>query len=110
HARATAAADDVVREKQPTASMLYDLACVWALSSAAARLDAQLDSADRDKLGERYATRALELLSKAQAAGHFNNPARTEQLTKDPDLDPLRARYDFKKLLVDVQKQVKVEP
>jgi hypothetical protein len=46
----------------------------------------------------RYADRAVELLRKAVAKG-FKDVA---QLKSDPDLDPLRARPSFQKLLTDV--------
>jgi hypothetical protein len=54
------------------------------------------------KDGERKqarADRAIELLKQAVAAG-WNDVEQTKQ---DTDLDPLRARGDFKKLLVELE-------
>src|SRR5262249_52629420 len=59
---------------------------VSALCSAAARRDGKLAAADRDRLAERHAARAVALLGKAHAAGDFKDPARVKQMTDDPDL------------------------
>ena len=64
--------------------VLFNLACTYAITS----------SKIADKQQE-YADRAMELLSNAIAAGYIN----TESIAKDPDLDPLREREDFKQLL-----------
>jgi hypothetical protein len=53
-----------------------------------------------DKKNE-YADRAMELLHKAVQEG-WDNVQRT---AKDMDLDPLRDRADFKKLLMDLEKK-----
>jgi hypothetical protein len=84
-----------------------DLACVYALSSAAAGKDAALPQVGRDRLREQYAARAVELLGKAQAAGFFKNQASVDQLKKDTDLDSVRSRTDFQKLLGDLDMNLK---
>ncbi len=99
HSRAAGEADDVAQAKDVPADTLYDLACVYALSSAAAGKDTSLSQADRDRLAERHAARAVELLTKSLAAGYFKERARVEFLKKDTDLDPLRARADFQGFL-----------
>lgn len=66
----------------------YDFACVYALAG--------------EKLPDRkreYADRAMELLGRAVSDGVTN----VEHMTKDTDLDPLRAREDFKKLLASIR-------
>jgi tetratricopeptide (TPR) repeat protein len=91
HARATAEADDLARAKDAPAGALYDLACVFALSTAAAGEDR--------KLGETYARRAVALLRRALARGYKD----IEHLKKDSDLDALRSRDDFQQLLTDLE-------
>jgi serine/threonine protein kinase/tetratricopeptide (TPR) repeat protein len=99
HARAAAAAEAL--EKQPflPADAFYDLASVHSLSSAAVRADARLPLAERDRLAEQHAARAIGLLGKAQTANLFADPARLELLKKDSNLEPLRSRADFQNLL-----------
>src|SRR5438552_353885 len=58
----------------------YHLACICALSSAAARKDINLSELQRDQLAEHYATQALALLTKAHAAGYFQIPATAHKL------------------------------
>jgi tetratricopeptide (TPR) repeat protein len=85
HAEASAEADALAGGKDASPRLLYDAACVYALASAAA--DASL--------GERYAARAVELLGRAIDRGYKD----AKHLQKDSDLDRLRPRPDFQKLL-----------
>jgi serine/threonine-protein kinase len=78
--------------------ILYDLACVFALCSAAARQDARLSEGERQKLSDRYGDRAWALLKQADAAHFFADPANVANAATDSDLDVLRQRPDFKKL------------
>ena len=73
----------------------YDFACVYSFASA--------KIADKKK---EYADRAMELLQKAVKAG-WNNAKHT---AKDTDLDPLRDREDFKKLLADLERKPAAQP
>ena len=70
----------------------YDFACVYAVASG--------KIADKKK---EYADRAMELLRKAVKAGFVN----AAHMKKDTDLDPLREREDFKKLLEELQSAAK---
>jgi tetratricopeptide (TPR) repeat protein len=74
------------------AGQWYDFACVYALACA--------KSPDKDKKQE-YADRAMDLLQRAVKAG-YNDAAHVR---KDTDLDPLRGREDFKKLLAELEKK-----
>ena len=65
----------------------YDFACVYSLASG--------KIADKK---QEYADRAMELLQKAVQAGYKN----ASLMAKDTDLDPLRDREDFKKLLASL--------
>ena len=73
----------------------YNFACAYSLASA--------------KIAEKqqeYADRAMELLQKAVKEG-WNAADHT---TNDPDLDPLRDRDDFKKLLADLERKPASKP
>ncbi len=75
-----------------TADQLYDLAAVHAkLSSTGSDANSGLKSDDV----RAEADAAVALLNKSLDAGFRN----VDQIRKDPDLDKLRARDDFKKLL-----------
>ncbi len=100
------AADEIktLSEKLPQSTngqLWYDLACASALAASAAGKDGALPQAERDRLAEQHAARAVELLVKARVAGHFKPASNYEMLTKEKDLDPLRARADFLKLVRD---------
>ncbi len=68
----------------------YNFACVYALASG--------KIADKK---QEYADRAMELLHQAVKAGWKD----AAHMAKDTDLDPLREREDFKKLLAELDKQ-----
>jgi hypothetical protein len=79
------------------AGSLYNAACFRALLAAGLRGGAP--SADSTKQANEEADRAMTWLKKAVAAG-FHDAAN---MSKDQDLDALRDRDDFKKLLSDLQ-------
>jgi hypothetical protein len=81
----------------------YDLACAYALASSAAEQDIKLAPAERDRLVNDHAQRTLQYLRQAAANGYFNDVAKRELIKKDKDLDSLRQRDDFKKLLADIE-------
>jgi hypothetical protein len=78
------------------------VACVEALAAAAARGDRALAPAEREERSERLAARAVRRLGQARAAGYFRNPATVAQFVRDPDLDPIRSRPDFRTFLLDL--------
>jgi tetratricopeptide (TPR) repeat protein len=102
HTRAVAEAAALTQDK-PAAALGYNLACLWSLCSAAVGRDEKLPGAERTRLAGEYAARALVLLTRAREAGLFKNPSWVAQLKKDPDLDALRQRDDFKKLLAELE-------
>jgi serine/threonine protein kinase len=69
----------------------YDTAGVYAVASAAARGDVTA--------AERYAARAVELLREVHQKGY----EAMADIKKDKNLDPLRSRADFQKLLAEVE-------
>jgi serine/threonine protein kinase/tetratricopeptide (TPR) repeat protein len=100
HAEAVAEGDALAEAKDVTGDMLYDLACVSALAAAAVK-DAKTPSTDATQPAEGYAARAVELLRQAVAKGYKD----AAHMTKDRDLDALRGREDFKKLLTGLEKR-----
>src|SRR5262249_29851207 len=67
YARATAEAQDLARTPNASQDTLYAAGCAYALSVTAARQDAKLPALERDKLAERFASSAVELLRQAVA-------------------------------------------
>jgi hypothetical protein len=77
----------------PDTVAIYDLACTQALIGG--RLGR--DGAEAAEC-ERYAGRAMATLSRAVAAGYKD----VANIRSDTDLDALRGREDFKKLLAEL--------
>jgi hypothetical protein len=84
-------------------ALLVTLARIAACSSAAAAKDAKLTADERQKLAERYADRAVELLTQAQAAGHFADAADREGLKAEADFAALREHAGFREFLRKVE-------
>jgi serine/threonine-protein kinase len=91
HAQAVAQAESIAAGKDVSASTFYAAARVHAQAAAAAKSD--------QRLCERYSKRAIELLRLAADAGYKDGA----HIKKDVDLDPLRSREDFKKLLMELE-------
>jgi serine/threonine protein kinase len=104
HARATEDVEALARREGLTNVNVYDLACLCSRASAAAGRDDALSPADRARLKAQHAERAMELLRKAVAMG-YRHPAA---MRTDSDLDALRDRDDFRRLLTDLEAQQKV--
>jgi tetratricopeptide (TPR) repeat protein len=90
-------------EKRNPADMasLYDAACYRALTAA---LQAKVKDPDAERLAQDDADKAMSWLQKAVAAGWKN----AAHMKKDTDLDALRDREDFRKVLAELE--VKTEP
>jgi tetratricopeptide (TPR) repeat protein len=86
-AEAVAEVEELTKTTKWNAGQWYDFACVYAVASGKVA----------GKKPE-YADRAMELLNRAVKTG-YNNAAHMAQ---DADLDPLRNREDFQKLLADL--------
>jgi hypothetical protein len=50
----------------------------------------------------RYAVRAVELLKQANGMGYFKDPTHRAAFTENPNVDALRQRADFQKLLGEI--------
>jgi tetratricopeptide (TPR) repeat protein len=100
HRRAVADAEKAVQGAvQP--GQLFELANVFALSARAA---AREKNAQGDLLADDYGRRAVALLEKAVEVGLFKQADGPDALLKDPDLDAIRQREDFKKLEAHARK------
>jgi hypothetical protein len=73
---------------------------------AAVRKDAQLAAAERDRQSEAYARQAIALLRHAVARG-FNNFQHLK--TNDPDVELLRGRADFQRLVAELEAKAKAK-
>jgi eukaryotic-like serine/threonine-protein kinase len=105
HARAAQEAEAIAGKEELTTINLYNMCCVYSRSSAAAGKDAKLPPAEHIKLQEQYAVQAIEYFRQMVAKGVHNLTI----IKTDPDLDPLRGREDFKKLVAEAEKKVKGE-
>lgn len=104
HARTIAEVDDLTKSKSVSGENIAYLATAAALAATAAQKDAALAKLDRTKRAREYADRALELLARARDAGHFKDAVNLASLKTDSDIDILRSRPDFKKLLGELEK------
>jgi hypothetical protein len=93
-AEAVAEVAELAKHPSWPAGVWYDFACVYAVASG--KLTAKQTA---------YADRAMELLHKAVQAG-YNDAAHLKQ---DTDLDFIRGRDDFKKLVAALEKQAKTK-
>jgi serine/threonine protein kinase len=80
-------------------ALFYVLARSYAMTAAAYRKDTALRPADGQKQADYYAGSAVELLQKAVERGYLNSTDYRDRLRNDKDLDELRTREDFQRLL-----------
>jgi serine/threonine protein kinase/tetratricopeptide (TPR) repeat protein len=95
HARLAATADELAGFGYEPAKDTYAAAGMLARCASLAREGPRLDEAKRKELALGYADRALALLRQALDRG-FKDAAH---MKADPDLEPLRERTEFTKLL-----------
>jgi tetratricopeptide (TPR) repeat protein len=77
----------------------YDAACYLSLCIPIIQRDDKATKEERDKQMAFYGAEALKMLRAAFAKGYED----AAHMKKDADLEPLRAREDFKKLLADLE-------
>jgi serine/threonine-protein kinase len=100
HAAATAAAEEMLRIGYDPVNDPYSAACIVVRCIALAQKDAKLaDDKRRDRV-RGYTERAMALLRQAVAKGYRD----AAHLKRDKDLDPIRSRPDFQKLLAELEK------
>jgi serine/threonine-protein kinase len=103
HAPAAEAAAELARVAFKPADDAYNAACLLARCVPLAEKDAKLSEAKRKELAKSYSDRAMETLRQAIGKGYKD----VANLKKDTDLDPLRPRGDFKKLLTEMEQKAK---
>jgi serine/threonine-protein kinase len=103
HAGAAEAAADLARVAFDPAGDAYKAAGFFARCVPLAEKDDKLPEARRKELAQSYADQALAMLRTAVARGYKD----LANLKKDSDLDPLRGRDDFRKLLAEVEAATK---
>jgi serine/threonine protein kinase/predicted negative regulator of RcsB-dependent stress response len=104
HADAAAAAEKLAALEPVSGANLFQAAQAYALCVGGmkpASQQAQL-SPEETAQQNRYATRATELLKQSHGAGYFKDPEKRAKLDQDRNLDALRSRDDFKKLLAEI--------
>jgi hypothetical protein len=80
------------------ADFFYDAAVIHALASIAALKEDARPRLEREETAERHAADTVALLLKAQQSHYFQAPSAL----KDPAFDSLRARADFRLLVMDL--------
>lgn len=93
---AIAEVESLIQGDSVPATTLYDAACLLALASAQEKVS--------DSTRIAHADRAVVLLRRAQALGLFGDANHRAHLKQDPDLDSLRHRPDFQKLVTDLER------
>jgi hypothetical protein len=84
-------ADDLARQPNLSALSCYNLACFYALASAAGQANSSTT--------ESCALNAIKLLGRAEKGEFFSRGVASQLVTRDTDLDSLRQRDDFKAML-----------
>jgi serine/threonine-protein kinase len=108
HADAAATADRLYERAPHDPKNLYNAACAYALcvtAVAPGKPPEQL-SAEEKAARERYAARAVPALREAVGKGYKD----AAHMKRDADLDPLRGRDDFKKLLAALEAKAQAAP
>jgi tetratricopeptide (TPR) repeat protein len=98
YAPAVREAEEIVAGRVPRAT-IYDLACVYAMASAAVKSDENVPTTERETRAEDYAREALGFLERFRSSGAFDEPSQVKRVKEDKDLHALRGRPDFQKFL-----------
>jgi hypothetical protein len=77
----------------------YDAACFLSLCVPIVARHDKLDATQRKEAAQLYGDAAMKLLRDAVSKGYKDVP----HMTKDADLDPLRQREDFQKLIAELE-------
>jgi serine/threonine protein kinase len=99
HAAAADAAAQFTQTAIDPRGDIYHAACILARCVALAERDTDLSLAQRKEQADAYADRAMDTLRRALQNGYKD----AANMKKDSDLDPLRARPDFQRLLAELE-------
>jgi eukaryotic-like serine/threonine-protein kinase len=103
HLQAAKEMETLLAEGHTQALNIHTFSWVYAICSAAAANDARLPAAEREKLADQYGRRAVELLRLAQAVGDYRDASRLAHMKQNKDLDAIRDRDDFKRLMAELE-------
>jgi serine/threonine protein kinase/Flp pilus assembly protein TadD len=101
HGAAADTAAQLARDAVEPANDVYNAACFLCRCVPLAEHDARLSGAQRKDRAGAYADRAMATLRHAVQNGYQD----AAHLKKDTDLDPLRRRADFQRLLAELEKK-----
>jgi serine/threonine protein kinase len=102
NAKATMNAKEATRKPGEPHRLLFEVARYYATAATAVQHSSTMGEEDRHRLADRYTINAVRMLTKAWETGYFQDPANRDKLRKEKDLDPLRSRDDFKRLMAKV--------
>lgn len=100
YAQAVQQAEAVAAGKTLPFSLLFAQARVYSLAARAAEQDPNLAEAERRQRAGQYGEQGIKVLRRAVEAGYKD----VQRLKTDPELEPLRAREEFKELLLKLEK------
>jgi serine/threonine-protein kinase len=103
YAAAAAQAETLAAEPGLTPVTRYNVACALARASDGTARDKRLPAEERSRKAEGYARLAVEQLGQALPAGD----SRLSHVDKDPDLNSLRDRPDFRRLMERLKAKAK---
>jgi tetratricopeptide (TPR) repeat protein len=104
HVAAMAEVNELEERKGIEARTLFNAACAAAASADKIGNDSRLPADDRARLAERYAAKAVHLLTRVRAARFFG-PAEFVQQLQPPNFPVLQSRAEFQKLLKEAENQ-----
>jgi len=104
YTQAIAGAEKLAAKIPPWGGMAYNLACVYALASAAAAKDEKISTSERNQLTEHYGAKAIELLHKSRDR-YLSSRRTLLHMQQDADLEALRSRPDYQRLVTELEKQ-----
>jgi tetratricopeptide (TPR) repeat protein len=110
HRAAVLELDPLTRDRIGRPDQIYNVGCAFSLAAGAAAADAGIPEAERKVLVDRLAARAVGLLEQATAAGFLGPAALLVHMKGDTDLDPLRARGDYRDLVKRIQAKAAQAP
>jgi hypothetical protein len=91
---------DAIRKETIPDSVLYDLACAYALAAESLADQGEPDSKNR---AEHYARIAVDLLQHSAQAKQLAAPSKIAEVVSERDLHVLRERSDFERFLKQLQ-------
>jgi tetratricopeptide (TPR) repeat protein len=96
---AVEAAADVVKNDSREPRLDIDAACVYALADNAAAHDEKLADAEKNRIRDEFAMRAIELLEKAKTKKYFQTSTNAKQFHGNNDFGSIKDRKEFKQFV-----------